>query len=75
MNSTHALSLLQQIKLIKQEVLRLPVHEVPDQTAYPNRLQQVALLKRAFADLISAEWALEEYHNGIMKTFDISKGV
>lgn len=70
--TTHAPSLIQQLHAIAEVIPKLPRHEIADQHDYPNKLQQEALLRRAAEAVIHAKWALEEYHAGVMRTYDIS---
>lgn len=53
--------LLRDIRRMRGDFIALPTHDVVDGTKYPNKLQQKALLTRAFEALTMAEWALEEY--------------
>lgn len=63
----HAAMLIQQLRSISSEIDKLPTNDVIDDTRYPNKLQQQALLKRASEAALHALWALEEYNNGELR--------
>lgn len=53
--------LLRDVRRLLADVLKLPMNDLVEDTKYPNRLQQHALIVRAAENLTHAEWALEEY--------------
>lgn len=63
----HAGMLIQQLRGIALEISKLPTNDIADNSRYPNKLQQQALLQRAAESALHAQWALEEYNNGAMR--------
>lgn len=67
LTTTHAPSLIQQLTAIAETIKQLPTTTITDDTRYPNKQQQEALLRRAVEDALHCAWALEEYNGGVMR--------
>lgn len=72
--ATHAPSLMQQLKLISDEIKKLPMHEIADQLEFPNVEHQRKLLDKAAFEAEEALRHLDMYHAGVMRTYNISVG-
>lgn len=61
----HAGMLINQLAEIAKAIKSLPTNDISSDRVYPNKLQQQALLTRAHEAALHAQWALEEYNNGL----------
>lgn len=73
--TTHAPSLMQQLKLISDEIKKLPTNEIPAQCEFPTAEQQKLLLTNAAFAAEEARRYLDMYHAGVMRTYNISEGI